>query len=98
NTTVAATGGAACKWCSCLQGCEAAQDHESVGPRGGSKPRKSGWYSWVGSNHRPPVPQTEMCFCPRYAPLRQSTNYSVISISKIALGYATRAPRFLLPW
>ena len=47
---------------------------------------EGGWYSWVGSNHRPPVPQTEICFCPLYASLRQSTNYSAISISKIALG------------
>jgi hypothetical protein len=43
------------------------------------------WYSWVGSNHRPPVPQTEIRLRRRYDPLRQSANYYVISISNAAL-------------
>jgi hypothetical protein len=28
------------------------------------------WYSWVGSNHRPPVPQTETSLCQACDPLR----------------------------
>jgi hypothetical protein len=43
------------------------------------------WYSWVGSNHRTPVPQTENRLRRLCEPLRWSTNYYVISISNAAL-------------
>ena len=50
------------------------------------------WYSWVGSNHRPPVPQKE--YDPRkgYAGTAKTTKKSMRSVAATAVGRLAPSP------